>query len=424
MPASFPAGWSAGPVRMGTGFRHQGGSERVREVQRRLWNLGFTPGPVDGLFGPQTRAAVQWFQIKHGLRPDGVVALGTLAVLRARTSVIPAARSVQEPAVREPVRNERAAARGAAPQPQPAAQPADGGQTPAADGGRTAVATIGLVAVALLLLAAPAALALSAVRRHRTRTPKPRRPAATREVAVDPAPQRAAASGPGSAAAPILNGAVAASPTVAAESTRDIAKSPDTLPGPSPKPAAAPSPTAAPAPNGAPLQPPSPEASPAAPVVQGPSTPTAPSPEPLIAIGYVRSTPERTELARHAGAIRRACTSRGWKLAELVRDDQAGGRTLERPGLAAAMERLSGPGRSRLVVSKLAHLSRSATDLRALFEWFGQNDVQVIATDVGIDTTTPEGRQAAHSVLAKVVERQAQARANGNGLTVHATAER
>ncbi|HEX4717385.1 MAG TPA: recombinase family protein [Thermoleophilaceae bacterium] len=138
--------------------------------------------------------------------------------------------------------------------------------------------------------------------------------------------------------------------------------------------------------------------------------------DPLVAIGYVRSTRDRAELARHAGAIRRACTGRGWKLAELVRDDQTNrGRTLERPGLAAAMERLAGPGSSRLVVSKLAHLSRSATDLRALFEWFSRNDVQVIATDVGIDTTTAEGRRAAHAVLAKVVERQAQARATGNG---------
>src|SRR3954451_8927451 len=55
---SFPAGWSAGGVYLGTRFRHQGGSQRVREVQRLLWSLGFRPGPVDGLFGPKTHAAV------------------------------------------------------------------------------------------------------------------------------------------------------------------------------------------------------------------------------------------------------------------------------------------------------------------------------------------------------------------------------
>ena len=77
------------------------------------------------------------------------------------------------------------------------------------------------------------------------------------------------------------------------------------------------------------------------------------------------------------------------------------------------MERLSRPGPSRLVVSKLSHLSRSADDLTALFEWFGQNEVQVVVTDVGLDTTTPDGRRAAESVLSSVRQRQAKTRANG-----------
>src|SRR3954451_15033426 len=77
---ALPAGWSAGPVRLGSGFHHLGGSERVRDVQRLLWSRGFRPGPVDGLFGPQTEAAVKWFQIKHGLRADGIVGPGTLAL--------------------------------------------------------------------------------------------------------------------------------------------------------------------------------------------------------------------------------------------------------------------------------------------------------------------------------------------------------
>ena len=51
-------GWSAGPVRLGAGFRQPGGSDRVREVQRHLERLGYRVGPVDGLFGRRTRAAV------------------------------------------------------------------------------------------------------------------------------------------------------------------------------------------------------------------------------------------------------------------------------------------------------------------------------------------------------------------------------
>src|SRR5690242_16056044 len=77
---SYPAGWSAGAVGYGTGYGHP--SQRVREVQRRLKRLGYHTGPVDGLYGPLTRSAVQWFQIKHGLKPTGVVAAATLATLR------------------------------------------------------------------------------------------------------------------------------------------------------------------------------------------------------------------------------------------------------------------------------------------------------------------------------------------------------
>jgi peptidoglycan hydrolase-like protein with peptidoglycan-binding domain len=316
-------------VRLGTGFHRPGGSERVREVQRQLWNLGFRPGPIDGLYGPQTLAAVKWFQIKHGFRPTGVVDLGTLALLRERTGAAPAGSHTSD----KPVRAERPAARGAAPQPQPAAQPAEGGQKQAGEHSTVPV-PVQLIAVALLLLAAP--LAFTAVRRtRRSESPKPRRPTASRERADGPALR----------------------------------------PQPDPP----------------------------------------PSREQPIAIGYVRSSRDHSELARHAGTIRQACTARGWKLGELVRDDQAGpGPTRERPGFAAAMTRLSGPGEVRLVVSKLAHLSRSAKDLTGLFEWFAENEVQVIAADAGIDTTTPEGRQAAGLLLAKVARRQAAAKANGH----------
>src|SRR6185436_17585324 len=64
--ARFPRGWSAGNVGRGSGFASLNGSRRVREVQRRLHRRGYRPGAVDGRFGPRTRAAVMWFQTKHG----------------------------------------------------------------------------------------------------------------------------------------------------------------------------------------------------------------------------------------------------------------------------------------------------------------------------------------------------------------------
>jgi peptidoglycan hydrolase-like protein with peptidoglycan-binding domain len=84
--AAWPEGWSAGPVGFRTGYVRPGGSKRVREVQRRLRQLGYRPGPVDGLFGPRTRAATLWFQYKHRLRTTGRVNRYTLAVLQARSN--------------------------------------------------------------------------------------------------------------------------------------------------------------------------------------------------------------------------------------------------------------------------------------------------------------------------------------------------
>ena len=55
----------------------------VRGIQSRLAALGFDPGPVDGVAGPQTRAATVAFQKAHKLVADGVVGTKTRAALAA-----------------------------------------------------------------------------------------------------------------------------------------------------------------------------------------------------------------------------------------------------------------------------------------------------------------------------------------------------
>jgi len=80
--ARFPRGWSAGGVARGTGYANPDGSRRVREVQRRLVRRGYRAGPVDGRFGPRTRAAVLWFQIKHALPRTGRVDAASITALR------------------------------------------------------------------------------------------------------------------------------------------------------------------------------------------------------------------------------------------------------------------------------------------------------------------------------------------------------
>lgn len=57
---------------MTPGLRAQG-SDDVRAEQQALKDKGFDPGPVDGVDGPQTRAALRQFQQKQNLQEDGKV---------------------------------------------------------------------------------------------------------------------------------------------------------------------------------------------------------------------------------------------------------------------------------------------------------------------------------------------------------------
>jgi peptidoglycan hydrolase-like protein with peptidoglycan-binding domain len=122
---AWPKGWSAGPVGPGTGYVRAGGSRRVREVQRRLRQLGYRPGPVDGLFGPRTRAATRWFQYKHGFKPTGRINRSTLTVLKARSEHRPLNTRAGEPQPQPATEPPAAATPAPAPEPAPASPPQD-----------------------------------------------------------------------------------------------------------------------------------------------------------------------------------------------------------------------------------------------------------------------------------------------------------
>jgi hypothetical protein len=56
-------------------------SPRVAALQRRLAELGFAPGSIDGVYGPQTAHAVRQYQVSAGLVADGEAGSRTLARL-------------------------------------------------------------------------------------------------------------------------------------------------------------------------------------------------------------------------------------------------------------------------------------------------------------------------------------------------------
>lgn len=63
--------------------------ENVRDVQDLLTRRGYSPGPVDGIFGQMTKTAVQRFQSDRGFTIDGIVGPMTWAALHGTISQSP-----------------------------------------------------------------------------------------------------------------------------------------------------------------------------------------------------------------------------------------------------------------------------------------------------------------------------------------------
>jgi membrane-bound lytic murein transglycosylase B len=55
----------------------------TQELQRRLTALGYDTQGVDGIVGPNSRAAVRRFQAAEGMTPDGYVSAALLDAVRA-----------------------------------------------------------------------------------------------------------------------------------------------------------------------------------------------------------------------------------------------------------------------------------------------------------------------------------------------------
>src|SRR5689334_21285780 len=118
-------------------------------------------------------------------------------------------------------------------------------------------------------------------------------------------------------------------------------------------------------------------------------------------IGYCRvSTAE--QVASGAGmqsqrqAIRREAKARGWVLVELVEDAGHSAKDLRRPGIQLALERLKDGQADALVVAKMDRLSRSMLDFAGLIERSRRQGWAVVALDLGLDTTTPNGELMAN----------------------------
>ena len=78
------------------------GDWRIGQAQERLQTLGFPPGPIDGVLGPRTKAALRQYQTQHNLPVTGGLDDAT------RTSLVPsefpprAAAGAQTPPMQAP----------------------------------------------------------------------------------------------------------------------------------------------------------------------------------------------------------------------------------------------------------------------------------------------------------------------------------
>jgi peptidoglycan hydrolase-like protein with peptidoglycan-binding domain len=356
--------------RFGDGYGRPGGSPPVQTIQAMLTALGYRVGPVDGVFGPRTRASVEWFQIKHAFRPSGVVDLATLRELSVRSS----GTAVERPAARP-----SAPASPPTPATPAAPRPANSPSHGAKGTGRLPLILVllaaMLIALALLALAWPRRRALHLPRRPSLRLP--RRPAlrwsgletflrSGRQALRSPA---AAAAG----AQRIIGrkwGAVRAS-----------------------RGSSAPSQPAAPS---ARIDASSPQIRVLAPLATRPDH----RPGRPMALGYAVASKTR-EFDRHATTIAQACGQRGWELSNVVREPATHERlVLRRPGFRRAVRQLSGTAAARLVVSRLEHVARTPAELSRVLQLCTKVGVDLIALDVGLDTGTREGRLAARRLAA------------------------
>jgi hypothetical protein len=62
---------------------------QIRHPQTRLRVTGFAPGPIDGIFGPRTQAALYHYQVQYGLPATGrldAATLGSLDILNTQSA--------------------------------------------------------------------------------------------------------------------------------------------------------------------------------------------------------------------------------------------------------------------------------------------------------------------------------------------------
>ena len=348
-PAAADAASSRAEALLSTGIGlHHQPSVRVRQLQRALVRDGHSIGRpgADGRFGPLTRAAVRRAQRKHHLKVDGIAGRRTLRALRVTgTARAATRRRGHEATSHRTVTNLRPATAAGAAAPRTASAPERTASTPApvplsTQGSGRSTLIVG--SLALLIVALFAGAAVRQRRRYAARLA-----AYHLDTYIPPLPGRA----------PLPDQAPPTEQAVPAADDRPTTMAP----------------------------------------VTAPATRSGLQAGALV-IGYVTG-PRAGRSDEHPPErdIECACDRSGWQLVEVVRDREDGS-ILERPALTRALERITAGEAHGLVVNDARLLSRSV-DFAKFVQWFRDAEAALIALDLGLDTSTPEGSRVASSLI-------------------------
>jgi peptidoglycan hydrolase-like protein with peptidoglycan-binding domain len=358
------------PLRRGAGFAQPDGSPRVRALQVRLQRHGLRPGPVDGLFGPRTEAAVERLQRSRGVPVSGVATARTRQLL-AQPKKQPEQRASTEapgqpaqPTQGEPTRGGETADRTNA-----------SNEVNRGESGDVSVSIAVLIGLAAMLIGLLGGALLGRRDRVVSGTAVP---LAQGVVAEGTSNTRTVGRFRGTVHALVLG-------------RRGFRRTPEArylVSDPSKQ---------------DPFWVSQDEVSNIVP----PARPGRFQPENgrdgrVRALGYV-SVPAREELQgaefdAQLDAIDRYCDDHGWELVEVVRDVDTGARNLERQGLLYALGKIGRREASCIVVSELGRVSGTAADLGGVLDRLERSDGRLVALDIGLDTASPEGRVAAQAL--------------------------
>lgn len=124
-----------------------------------------------------------------------------------------------------------------------------------------------------------------------------------------------------------------------------------------------------------------------------------PDREPIV-LAYTRVSTEEQAisgagLGDQRANIEREAAHRGWADVRWIEDAGYSAKSLDRPGIQQAIGLLGSGQADVLVVSKLDRLARSLLDFANLMERSREEGWSIVALDLGVDTTTTNGRMIA-----------------------------